>query len=59
LFSETDLVTKYMVNWFQTLFIFGIQQLNHQETEDEKETMLKNGMMFLVLLKMPILFPIK
>ena len=41
------------------LFIFGIQQLNLQEAVDEKGTMLKNGMIFPMLLKMPILFLIK
>jgi hypothetical protein len=50
---------SYMANSFQTLFIFGIQQLNPQVTEEEKETMLKNGMIFPMLLKMPILFPIR
>src|SRR5947208_12443042 len=58
-YSEMDLLTNYMVNLFQTLFIFGIQQLNLQEFEGEDETMLKNGTMFLMLLKMQISFSIK
>ncbi|CAB4446998.1 unnamed protein product [Rhizophagus irregularis] len=59
LYSEMVSVTNYMVNWFQTLFIFGIQELNHQEIGDEKEAMLKNKMMFPILSKMPILFQIR
>jgi hypothetical protein len=53
------LLTDYMVSLFLILFIFGIQLLNLQETVDEKEIMLKNGMIFLMLLKMLILFLIK
>jgi hypothetical protein len=45
-----------MVNLFRTLFIFGIQKLNLQEIEVGKETMLKNGTIFPMSLRMLISF---
>src|SRR4051812_19251178 len=51
-----ELLINYMVSLFLILFIFGIQPSNLQVTVDEKEIMLKNGIIFLTLLKMPTLF---